>query len=140
MVNQNNYTPEEKAMLVSDYMSSSPVTVQQEDNYDLAFEIMEEKNMHHLPVVDEGNQVVGIVTRRDLQLAARYFKEAPVEISEVMHTPVLTTSAGTSLATAAQQMNDNRIGCLPVLSDDQHVAGMLTETDLFRALTDLLKN
>ncbi|MCG7974828.1 MAG: CBS domain-containing protein, partial [Candidatus Thiodiazotropha taylori] len=71
-------------MLVSDYMSSSPVTVQQEDNYDLAFEIMEEKNMHHLPVVDEGNQVVGIVTRRDLQLAARYFKEAPVEISEVM--------------------------------------------------------
>jgi CBS domain-containing protein len=35
-------------------------------------------------------------------------------------------------------MNDNRIGCLPVIGDDMHVAGMLTETDLFRALTDLL--
>jgi CBS domain-containing protein len=35
-------------------------------------------------------------------------------------------------------MNDNRIGCLPVISDDKHVAGMLTETDLFRALSDLL--
>jgi CBS domain-containing protein len=36
-------------MLVSDYMSATPVTVQQEDNYDLAFEIMDEKNMRHLP-------------------------------------------------------------------------------------------
>ncbi|MEW8645391.1 MAG: CBS domain-containing protein [Candidatus Thiodiazotropha endolucinida] len=134
----NTNTPEEIPMLVSDYMSSTPITVQQEDNYDLAFEIMEKKNMHHLPVVDNENQVVGIVTRRDLQLAARYFKEAPVEIAEVMHTPVFTTSASAPLASAAKQMNDNRIGCLPVIGDDKHVAGMLTETDLFRALTDLL--
>jgi acetoin utilization protein AcuB len=133
----NNNTLE-RLMLVSDYMSSTPITVLQEDNYNLAFEIMEEQNMHHLPVVDKENQVVGIVTRRDLQLAARYFKEAPAEIAEVMHTPVLTTSVSASLASAAKQMNDNRIGCLPVIGDDQHVAGMLTESDLFRALTDLL--
>ena len=125
-------------MLVSDYMSTAPVTVHSEDNYDLAFEIMEQKNMHHLPVVDQHNQVVGIVTKRDLQLAARYFKEAPAEISEVMHTPVFTTSGSASLSSAAKQMNDNRIGCLPVIGDDKHVAGMLTETDLFRALSDLL--
>ena len=49
-------------MFVSDYMSASPVTVRSEDNYDLAFEIMEEKNMHHLPVVNQDNHVVGIVT------------------------------------------------------------------------------
>jgi hypothetical protein len=42
-------TPEEISMLVSDYMSATPVTGQQADNYDLAFEIMEEKNMRHLP-------------------------------------------------------------------------------------------
>jgi acetoin utilization protein AcuB len=129
---------EDKPMLVSDYMSATPITVQQEDNYDLAFGIMEEKNMHHLPVVDSESQVVGILTRRDLQLAARYFKEAPVEIAEVMHTPVFTTTADTPLASAARQMNINRIGCLPVIGEDKHVAGMLTETDLFRALTDLL--
>jgi CBS domain-containing protein len=42
-------------MLVRDYMSDTPITVQQEDNYDRAFEIMDKKNMHHLPVVDNEN-------------------------------------------------------------------------------------
>ncbi|MES9863175.1 MAG: CBS domain-containing protein [Candidatus Thiodiazotropha sp. LLP2] len=127
-------------MFVSDYMSASPVTVRSEDNYDLAFEIMEEKNMHHLPVVNQDNHVVGIVTRRDLQLAARYFREAPAEISEVMHTPVLTTSGSASLSSAVKQMTDHRIGCLPVVGNDSNVEGVLTESDLFRALSDLLEN
>ena len=125
-------------MLVSEYMSKTPVTVRNNENYDLAFDIMENRNMHHLPVVDKDNQVVGIITKRDLQLAARFFKEAPAEISEVMHTPVLTIAANASLSSAAKKMIENRIGCLPVISDDKHVKGMLTETDLFRALTDLL--
>lgn len=125
-------------MLVKDYMSKAPITVREEDNYALAFEIMENRNIHHLPVVDNDNLVVGIVTRRALQLAARYFKEAPVEISEVMHKPVFTTAPDAPLASAVKQMIDNRIGCLPVMGDDKHVAGMLTDTDLFRALTDKL--
>ncbi len=125
-------------MLVSNYMSSAPVTVHEEDNYDIAFDIMEKKNMHHLPVVDGENQVVGIVTRRDLQLGARVFKEAPAEISEVMRTPVLTISADATLSSAVKLMHENRIGCLPVIGTDNHVAGMLTETDLFRALTNFL--
>ncbi|MCB1762075.1 MAG: CBS domain-containing protein [Gammaproteobacteria bacterium] len=126
-------------MLVKDYMTSAPITVHRDDNYDIAFEIMESKNMHHLPVVDSDNQVVGIVTRRDLQLAARVFKEAPAEIAEVMHSPVLTIPADVNLSTAVKQMHENRIGCLPVIDGSKHVIGVLTETDLFRALTDLLE-
>ena len=80
-------------MRVDDYMSNSPVTVRDDADYDMAFEIMETRDMHHLPVVDANNEVVGILTRRDLQLAARCFREAPVEISEVMHTPVLTAAS-----------------------------------------------
>jgi len=125
-------------MLVSEYMSSAPVTVHKDDNYDIAFDIMEKKDMHHLPVVDGENQVVGIVTRRDLQLAARVYKEAPAEIAEVMHTPVFTISANATLSSAVKQMHENRVGCHPVMEDGKHVVGILTETDLFRALTDLL--
>ena len=125
-------------MRVNDYMSKSPVTVRQDADYDMAFEIMETRDMHHLPVVDAMNDVVGILTRRDLQLAARHFREAPVEISEVMHTPVLTIASDASLSSAARQMMENHIGCLPVMNDDNHVVGMLTETDLFRALSELL--
>ncbi|MCP3867612.1 MAG: CBS domain-containing protein [Gammaproteobacteria bacterium] len=125
-------------MQVSDYMSKSPVTVSQTADYDVAFGIMDSKNMHHLPVVDENDEVVGILARRDLQLAARYFREAPVEVSEVMHTPVETIAPDAPLAMAARQMVKDHIGCLPVMEDGKHVIGMLTETDLFRALTEML--
>lgn len=42
------------------------------------------------------------------------------------------------LVKAAETMMENRIGCLPVLGPDKHVVGMVTETDLFRALIDAL--
>ena len=126
-------------MLVNEYMSRSPVTVRDSDVYHNAFRILEDTEMHHLPVVNASSEVVGILARRDLQLAARFYRESPVEISEIMHTPVLTTPADESLSHAAQLMMEQRIGCLPVLDENNHLEGILTETDLFRALRDLLE-
>lgn len=123
-------------MLVNNYMTQTPVTIRQDADYGTAFDIMETKHLHHLPVVDARDAVVGILTRRDLQLAARHFQEAPVEVVEVMHSPVFTTTPEAPLVDAARTMMDNRIGCLPVLDAQQRVVGMVTETDLFRALID----
>ena len=53
-------------MQVTDYMSKSPVTVKSSDDYNVAFDIMDNGNMHHLPVVDDNEEVVGILARRDL--------------------------------------------------------------------------
>lgn len=125
-------------MLVSDYMTSIPITITQDADYGTAFDIMEEKNLHHLPVVNAADEVVGILTRRDLQLAARHFQEAPVEVADVMHTPVFTTTPDAKLVEAAEMMMKNRIGGLPVLNGGNQVIGMVTETDLFRALIDKL--
>jgi acetoin utilization protein AcuB len=125
-------------MQVESYMSQAPITIGDDTVYWKAFDIMQEKNLHHIPVVNESNAVVGILTRRDLQIAAQHFKEAPVEVSEVMHSPVVTISPGEPLSEAARQMIDNRIGGLPVLDSNGHVTGILTETDLHRALIDQL--
>lgn len=127
----------EEIMKVSDYMSETPMTIQTDTDYREAFDIMHDRNLHHLPVVDPAGKVVGILTQRDLQLAARHFMEAGVEVSEVMHKPVVTVTLDEPLASAASLMVDNRIGGLPVLDDDR-VVGVVTETDLFRALIDLL--
>ena len=125
-------------MLVSDYMTRSPVTIRNDADYAAAFEIMETRDLHHLPVVNGENQVVGILARRDLKLAAQVFHEAPVEVADVMHTPVFTISVDATLSSAARQMMEHRIGSLPVMDDSERVVGILTETDLFRALTDVL--
>jgi CBS-domain-containing membrane protein len=61
-----------------------------------------------------------------------------VEVSEVMHSPVVTISPGELLSEATKQMIDNRIGGLPVLDTNDQMAGIPTETDLLRALIDQL--
>lgn len=124
-------------MLVREYMSASPVTIGVDDDYGAAFQIMDTQDLHHLPVVNAGGDVVGILTRRDLQLAARYFHEMSAEVSEVMHAPVVTIEPGASLSTAAERMTEERIGCLPVV-EGQRLVGVITETDLFRALKAVL--
>ena len=125
-------------MRIQDIMSATAITISADADYSAAFEIMEEKDLHHVPVVNAAEEVVGLVTRRDLQLAARCFKEAPAEVSEVMHSPVLTISSKADLREAVDLMMEKRIGCLPVTNDGKHLVGMITETDLFRALKKLL--
>ena len=134
----NNLQNRYPIMLIKDHMSITPVTIRDDSDYKSAFAIMEENNIHHLPVVNGEEEVVGVVSLRDLQLAARRFVESPVEISEVMHTPVLTAQSNDTLASAVKLMTENRFGCLPILDDNNHVMGMLTETDLFRVLSDHL--
>jgi CBS domain-containing protein len=128
-------------MQVSDYMSPAPVTIEPGADYKQAFTVMQEKNLHHLPVLDSSNAVVGIVARRDLQVAAQHFHEAPVEVGEVMHTPVTTIVSSDSLASAVERMSDQGIGCLPVVDEGgQQLVGIITEIDMLRALKDLLAN
>jgi acetoin utilization protein AcuB len=125
-------------MRVENYMSIAPITIRDDAVYWKAFNIMQEKDLHHIPVVNENNALVGLIARRDLQIAAMHFKEVPVEVSEVMHSPVVTISPGELLSEAAKKMIDKRIGGLPVLDTNGQIVGILTETDLLRALIDQL--
>jgi len=126
-------------MKVSSYMSESPTTINSDVDYREAFDIMHDKDLHHLPVVDADGKVVGILTQRDLQLAARHFREAGVDVSDVMHTPVVTISPDEPLYSAAERMIEGRLGGLPVVEGDR-IVGVVTERDLLRALVDLTKD
>lgn len=126
-------------MKLSSYMSETPVTINSDVDYREAFDIMHDKDLHHLPVVDADGKVVGILTQRDLQLAARHFREADVDVSDVMHTPVVTISPDEPLYSAAERMIEGRLGGLPVVEGDR-IVGVVTERDLLRALVDLTKD
>ena len=103
--------------------------------------------VHHLPVVGEGERLVGMVTDRDLRgfvfaTLAAASPEAVVSmddalrehrVSDLMSTPVVTTTPDDTLAHAVAVMAKRRIGSLPVVEDGRLV-GILTETDLIRLL------
>ena len=120
-------------MLVRDCMSAHPLTVRHDADYKVALKLMQEHALHHVPVLDGNENLVGIVAERDLLLAATHHLQAAVDVAEVMHRDVVTTTGDAPIGTAAALMVDHRIGGLPVLDARKRVVGVITETDIFRA-------
>lgn len=125
-------------MLVRNHMSTPAVTVRPDADYKVALKLMQDSALHHLPVVDAGGNLVGIVTERDVLLAASRYLQSEVEVSEVMHRGVVTATPDMSVADAAVLMVGKRIGGLPVVDTAKQVIGVITETDLFKALVTSL--
>ena len=120
-------------MLVRDCMSAHPVTVQDGADYKIDLKLMQDHALHHIPVLDDRQKLVGIVAERDLLLAATHHMQSAVDVGDVMHRGVITTTADTPVDQAAALMVDHRIGGLPVLDAGSRVIGVITESDIFRA-------
>lgn len=125
-------------MLVRDRMSAHPVTIEPESSALSALGIMQYHHLRHLPVVDPGGHVVGILAERDLLLAASRHLHAGMEVSEVMARDVITVTPESPLGEAASLMASHHFGSLPVVDAEKNIVGIITESDLFRALADVL--
>jgi acetoin utilization protein AcuB len=136
---------------VKAWMSGDPVALGPDASALEALDLMVDRGIRHLPVVDAEGRVVGVVSLDDLRAAlpVSVSLRAPLSaperelardwrVGEVMtHAPETVTSE-TPLAEAADCMADRRIGCLPVVDDDGRLAGILSETDALRALATTL--
>jgi len=130
-------TKEEGAMQVREHMTTPPVTLQADSDYKSALRLMQDCMIHHLPVVDHGQRLTGIVAERDLLVAAFHYLGASIEIGELMQRDVISVRPETTLTDAALLMIKHTIGGLPVVNESGEVVGVITETDIFRAFVDL---
>ena len=137
-------------MLVRDRMSSPAVTVTPEIQFQDALKLMRERQFRRLPVVDNQSRLVGIVAERDLLYASPppatllsglelNYVLTVRRVDEIMTRNVLTATPDTFVEDAARLMVDNKVGGLPVVDEDNHVVGVITETDVFRAFIELYR-
>lgn len=135
-------------MFVKDHMTANPVTVTSALTIADATELMRKNHFRRLPVVDIG-KLVGIVTDRDLREVSPStatslsvheinYLLAKMQIKDIMTKKVLSVSAEATIEEAALLMYNNRIGGLPVLNKDGEVVGVITETDIFKCLVDIM--
>jgi acetoin utilization protein AcuB len=134
-------------MLVKDRMTPNPITLTPDTSFPDAFHMMREKRIRHVPVVDDKQKLIGIVTQTDLLHASPSvttlsifevnYLLANLHIREVMTSPAVTAPEDAPLEEAAQLMVQKKIGSLPVMRDGVLV-GMITETDIFKAFVEVL--
>jgi len=136
---------------VKEWMSGDPVWIEPGASALEALEQMQDRGIRHLPVVDAGRRVVGVLSLDDLRAALPFpvgLREHPTPdqresarewtVAEVMTHAPQTLVEGADLADAAEQMAERRIGCLPIVDAEGRLAGILSETDLLHALATML--
>jgi acetoin utilization protein AcuB len=126
-------------MIVRKHMSAPAITVSHDTDYKTAIGLMQKHRIRRLPVLDERGALAGIVAERDLLVAADHYLNSPVDVGQVMTRQVVTVGDGTPVVDAATVMIERKIGGLPVIDDSGNVLGIITETDLFKALASLLQ-
>ncbi len=113
-------------------IQKNPITIGPEASFYEARNLIHEKGVRHVPVVDKNNILVGIVTDRDIREAAPSdatllsvqelnYLLGKLKVSSFM-TPkdkLITINPDTIIEEAVQLMHDNKIGCLPVLEGRQ---------------------
>ena len=117
----------------SDIMTAKVVTIRQTATVREALKLLAELDVRHLPVVDEHEGLVGIVSDRDLLRLRRSSEVLGQAVSEVMSGDVLVVSPTTHVDEIIDLMTENRIGALPVVDADSQIAGIVSYVDVLRA-------
>lgn len=134
-------------MLVKERMTRNPIFIRPDTPVTEAQALMKREKIHHLPVLDKEEKLVGIVTEKDLLYASPSVATtlsvfemtsllAKLKVEKVMTREVISIAEDVPLEEAARIMADRGIGGLPILRG-KAVVGMITESDLFRIFIEL---
>jgi acetoin utilization protein AcuB len=116
-------------------MTPNPITVNPDTSFEDALQLLREKKIRRLPVVDKQGNLVGIVVEKDL-LYASPSPATSLSVFEV-HYLLSKLQVNCPLEEAARIMIDHKIGSLPIVREKQ-VVGIITETDIFRMMAEAL--
>lgn len=127
------------SLTVRDVMSRRVHTVRDDDDVQLAAQLMLWNGIRHVPVLRDG-EVVGVVSDHDVALRSTLApgskSSRPLSARQVMHVPAETVAPGELFEHAAARMMEKKIGCLPVVENGELV-GILTITDLLARIARL---
>lgn len=124
--------------VIEQLMSTDLFTVKEDDPLDLAANVMDWRNIRHLPVENSNGKLVGILNCKMLSRYYSHDSNHPVEatVGQVMETDFPHVSPDTETAEAIAILKNSTIGCLPVMRKDQMV-GLVTEKDFLQVTENL---
>ncbi len=135
-------------MKVRDLMTTNVVTVGADDRLIAAEELMGLRGFRHMPVVEAGDRLVGILSQVDIVRATlqgdegdrrqQLVKKAQIVVRDIMASRIDSIGPDANLREAAQRMRKTRHSALPVIDDQGVLLGIVTEADFVMMVRDLL--
>jgi len=137
-------------MFISKSMTRKVVSIDKHADLLKAKEVMSEHEFRHLPVVDEDNRLIGIVTDRDIRSAmpSIALQDAESEearrnlsvitIKDIMTLDPITVTPTYTIQDAILLMQKTRVGAFPVVDDEGKLKGIISIRDLIRAFINVL--
>ena len=136
-------------MFIKDYMTKHPVTIASKASIVEAQGIMAETHVRHLPVVETGKRLVGLITQETLRVPptrltslnvweiTRFLSDLTVSDVMVKGKSVITVEPDVTIEEGARILVENKIGCLPVV-EDGIVVGIITDADIMAHLMEMM--
>ncbi len=122
-------------MLIRDIMSTGVATCRSYQTLNAAAHTMWEADIGAVPVLDDKDRVVGMLTDRDICMAAytQGLALPQIPIAEVMSRSIVTCGPTDTVAHVEELMRANAIRRLPVVDEQRHAVGIVSMNDLARA-------
>jgi CBS domain-containing protein len=132
---------------ISDLMTTNVVTIIGNDTADIAVRIFKENNFHHLPVLDESDKLIGMLSQTDINsisLGLTLFKNTDKEeynkilfrtlrVKEIMSSDVIKLDKSEPLETAISIFKQNKIRAIPI-TENGKIVGLLSPLDILNLI------
>ncbi len=125
-------SPDHMTQGISKIMTTNLSTVTPEEDLLVAWKLMSELGVHHLPVVSAEGELIGILSDRDLARIGHQITSFFVK--DIMTKRVIIASEETSVSEVIQVMINEKISSIPVLDASNKIKGIVTDTDILKSL------
>jgi acetoin utilization protein AcuB len=126
-----------RAVVAADIMSSPVFSLQSEMAVDEAQKVFSEHKFRHIPILSSTGKLVGILSDRDFIANGNVTSTLnSILIKNRMTVNVLTARPQTEISAIAEVMIAHHIGCLPILDENTSLIGILTRSDILRAIVN----
>lgn len=132
---------------VNDFMTKDPITVTPDEKISSAIDLMKFNKIHRIPVTDENDRLVGLITEgriaadnttTSLSIYELNYLLSKTDVRTVMIKHPISIHEHALMEEAASKLLEHNIGCLPVVNDADKVVGIITQNDIFKAFLDML--
>ncbi|MBQ2049138.1 MAG: CBS domain-containing protein [Spirochaetales bacterium] len=135
-------------MIIADRMKKNPATATPDMSISEASAKMKAEKVHRLPVLDDDRHLVGVISEKDILLAAPSpastlstyeinYLLSKLKVKNIMSRNPVTITRETTIEEAVRLMVENDLSCLPVM-DNGYLSGIVSKSDLFKILLEML--